>query len=141
MEIAMESRRRLASAATEHYLIQADQSFGECRQRLISYLVKLNQALNDDLPDLAHALLSRFCDSLVDYLSAGHFRVFQRLALPARAYALIEATTEAGVAFNDRFGEATEVRVPEVKAALEQIARALSARFELEDQLLYAEPH
>jgi len=132
---------RLATATADSYFHFADRSFGECRQRLIGYLVKLNRALNDDLPDLSHALLSRFCDSLVDYLSAGHFRIFQRLSLSGDAYALIDATTQAGVAFNDRFGELGEVQVPALKAALEQIARALSARFELEDQLLYAEPH
>ena len=133
--------RRDATATVEGYFTHADQSFGQCRQRLISYLVKLNHALNDDLPDLSQALLSRFCDSLVDYLSAGHFRVFQRLSLPAHSYALIEATTQAGMAFNDRFGELRTIRVADVKAALEQIARVLSTRFELEDELLYAEPH
>ncbi|MEQ8860648.1 MAG: Rsd/AlgQ family anti-sigma factor [Pseudomonadales bacterium] len=141
MEIATETNRRLATATADSYFSQADQSFGQCRQRLISYLVKLNHALNDDLPDLSHALLSRFCDSLVDYLSAGHFRVFQRLSLPGQAYAAIEATTQAGILFNDRFGALAEVRVPEVKAALEQMAQVLSERFELEDQLLYAEIH
>lgn len=141
METVTESSRRLSTATADSYFSHADQSFGECRQRLISYLVKLNHALNDDLPDLSHALLSRFCDSLVDYLSAGHFRVFQRLSLPAQAYAVIEATTQAGILFNDRFGSLTEVRVPEVKAALERIAQVLSERFELEDQLLYAETH
>ena len=42
---------------------------------------------------------------------------------------------------SDRFGNGVEAPIPEVKEALERIARALSARFELEDQLLYAEPH
>lgn len=140
MQTATDATRTGANAA-DCYFDFADQSFGECRQRLISYLVKLNQALNDDLTDLAHALLTRFCDSLVDYLSDGHFRIFQRLAVPADAYALIEATTQAGVAFNDRFGNGVEAPVADVKTALERIARALSARFELEDQLLCAEPH
>lgn len=138
MALATESARRLATATANSYFLHADQSFGECRQRLISYLVKLNQALNDDLVDLSHALLSRFCDSLVDYLSAGHFRVFQRLSLPGQAYVIIEATTQAGMAFNDRYGDATDIRVSEVKASLEQIARVLSSRFELEDELLCA---
>ena len=140
MQTATDTTRTGAESA-DRYFDYADQSFGECRQRLISYLVKLNHALNDDLPDLAHALLTRFCDSLVDYLSAGHFRIFQRLSVPGDAYVLIEATTQAGVAFNDRFGNGVEAPIPEVKEALERIARALSARFELEDQLLYAEPH
>ncbi len=141
MALATPASNDLATATANGYFLHADQTFGECRQRLISYLIKLNQALNDDLVDLSQALLSRFCDSLVDYLSAGHFRVFQRLSLPARSYAVIEATTQAGMAFNDRFGEVENVRLSEVKNALEQIARMLSTRFELEDELLHAEPH
>ena len=62
---------RTGAESADRYFDYADQSFGECRQRLISYLVKLNHALNDGLPDLSHALLTRFCDSLVDYLSRG----------------------------------------------------------------------
>lgn len=138
METTVQTSGHAATAADDYYS-HADQSFGECRQRLISYLVKLNQALNDDMPDLADALLSRFCDSLVDYLSAGHFRVFQRMSLPADAYAVIDATTQAGVAFNDRFDELRQAGPAQVRTALEQIARVLSARFEIEDELLYAE--
>jgi regulator of sigma D len=134
-------RHRYATTTVDGYFTLADQTFGECRQRVISYLVKLNRALNADLPDLSQALLSRFCDALVDYLSEGHFRVFQRLSLPAQSYALIEATTQAGMAFNDRFGDLNAIRVADVKCALEQVARVLSARFELEDELLYAEPY
>jgi regulator of sigma D len=103
-------RHRYATTTVDGYFTLADQTFGECRQRVISYLVKLNRALNADLPDLSQALLSRFCDALVDYLSEGHFRVFQRLSLPAQSYALIDATTQAGMAFNDRFGDRREVR-------------------------------
>lgn len=139
MDTATFAARQQATVTAEGYFNEADRSFGQCRQRLISYLVKLNHALNDDLPDLSQALLSRFCESLVDYLSAGHFRVFQRLSLPAQAYAVIEATTQAGIAFNDRFSELESLRCADIKPALEQMARMLSARFELEDQLMYAE--
>ncbi|HEX7035023.1 MAG TPA: Rsd/AlgQ family anti-sigma factor [Pseudomonadales bacterium] len=125
-------------AAADRYVAEADRSFIACRQKLISYLVKLNDALDARLPDLSQALLRRFCDALVDYLSAGHFRVFQRVSLPAGTYALIEATTEAGMTFNDRFGGARRVVIDEVRGALEVLARALSERFELEDELLGA---
>lgn len=141
MDLATDTLRRRATVTADGYVTLADRSFSECRQRVISYLVKLNHALNDDLVDLSQALLSRFCDSLVDYLSVGHFRVFQRLSLPADSYAVIEATTHAGMAFNDRFGSLGSIRVTDVKPALEQMARVLSTRFELEDELLDAEPN
>lgn len=126
-------------AAADAYVIQADRSFTICRQRLISYLVKLNHALDADLADLSQALLSRFCEALVDYLSEGHFRVFQRLSLSPRRYVLIEASTQAGMTFNDRFGAGRDIDVAEVKHALEQMAQVLSERFEVEDALLGAE--
>lgn len=141
MQTATQPTRETATATANGYFSEADESFTECRQQLISYLVKLNHALSDDHVDLSQALLSRFCDALVDYLSAGHFRVFQRLSLPATAYAIIEGTTQAGVAFSDRYGDIANFDMNAVKEGLERLARLLSARFELEDNLLYAEPH
>lgn len=131
---------RQATRTTDGYLKLADQAFGASRQRLISYLVKLNLALEEGLPDLSQALLARFCDSLVDYLSEGHFRVFQRLPLPPPSYARIEATTQAGMAFNDRFGALAEVPMAALRQSLEELAQVLTRRFELEDEVLGAEP-
>ncbi len=117
----------------------SDKTFADCRQRLIAYLVKLNHALDQDLPDLAQALLQRFCESLVDYLSAGHFNVFQRVSLAADEYAAIEATTQLALCFNDRYGEALSIDSGEVKLSLEHLAQVLGSRFELEDDVLLAD--
>jgi regulator of sigma D len=136
MNYTTTTNRQQANATTTFYYQAADKSFSECRQRLICYLIKLNNSLNEDLADLSHALLNRFCDSLVDYLSAGHFRVFQRIALLPSEYAAIEASTRTAMHFNDRFGQLREIRISEVKAALECLAQELSTRFELEDDLL-----
>jgi regulator of sigma D len=132
------ARELLSTSIAAYYTQTPDRSFLECRQRLISYLMKLNNALTEDLQDLSHALLSRFCDSLVDYLSAGYFQLFQRAAPRPSDYPTIEASTRSAMAFNDRFGQLREIDLPEVKAALEQLARALSTRFELEDAVLDA---
>ncbi len=128
--------RERANATTSIYYQTADRSFSESRQRLISYLIKLNNSLNENLVDLSHALLNRFCDSLVDYLSAGHFRVFQRIALMPTEYAAIEASTRTAMHFNDRFGQLQDIELAQVKAALENLAQELSTRFELEDDML-----
>lgn len=129
-------RESATAPIVSYYQQTADRSFMECRQRMISYLVKLNNALNGDLQDLSQALLSRFCDSLVDYVSAGHFRLFQRAIPLPLDYAAIEATTSRAMAFNDRFGQLRNIDMLEVKSDLEQLAQALSTRFELEDGLL-----
>ena len=125
--------------ATADFLDSSDESFNHCRQRLISYLVKLNHALNENLQDLSQALVSRFCDSLVDYLSAGHFQVFQRLVPSPHEYAAIESTTQVAMTFNDRFGNVQYVNIPEVKVALEQLALILGTRFEVEDDIICSE--
>jgi cytochrome c556 len=54
-----------AAAAAGHttavdYVTSSDKAFADSRQRLIAYLVKLNQALDQDLTDLSQALLQRF---------------------------------------------------------------------------------
>lgn len=128
-----------ASSTATDFSNTADESFSQCRQRLISYLVKLNHALNEDLQDLSQALVSRFCDSLVDYLSAGHFQVFQRVIPAPDEYAAIESTTRVAMTFNDRFGNAEFIDIPEVKAALEQLALVLGTRFEVEDDIISGE--
>lgn len=117
----------------------SDQTFAACRQRLIRYLIKLDNALEADLADLSQALLSRFCDSLVDYLSAGYFQVFPRSAPSPDEYAAIESTTQVAMAFNDRWGNVRSVEVRTVRVALEQLAQVLGTRFEIEDGLLLAE--
>jgi len=124
-----------ASDRTREYLESSDKSFGDCRQRLISYLVKLNHALDENFIDLSEALLGRFCDSLVDYLSAGHFRVFQRALPSADEYAAIEASTREAMSFNDSFDNHAGIEPQVVKAALERLALTLGTRFELEDDM------
>jgi len=131
--------RAHSANAVAVFLNSSEESFSQCRQRLISYLVKLNHALNEDLQDLSQALVSRFCDALVDYLSAGHFQVFQRIVPAPHEYAAIESTTREAMTFNDRFGNVQHVDIPVVKAALEQLALVLGTRFEVEDDIICGE--
>ena len=116
----------------------SEQTFGACRQRLITYLVKLDNALEADLADLSQALLSRFCDALVDYLSAGHFQIFPRSVPSPDEYAAIESTTQVAMTFNDHYGDARTIDVRQVRGTLDQLAEVLSTRFEIEDALLLA---
>lgn len=128
-----------SNAAASTYVDNADRAFTDNRQRLIAYLVKLNRTLDQDLADLSQAILQRFCESLVDYLSAGHFSVFQRLALAADEYAAIESTTRLSMAFNDTFADKININTSEVKTALEQLAQILGIRFELENDIILAD--
>jgi regulator of sigma D len=105
------------------------------RNTLLNRLVKLNSTLRNGHDDLAEVLRTRFCDSLVDYLSEGHLRAFQSLPKDVRQHdlAAIDATTRAAMGFNTRFGG--EQYPMGMAAALETLVLVLETRFELEDKL------
>jgi regulator of sigma D len=118
------------------------------RQQLIVQLMKLTGAIDSAHRDIVEAVLHRFCQTLVDYLSTGYFRIYgdliscQSWAAP-RQYAIFEATTSTAMAFADRYAadagskcEAPAWKLAVVKAGLAEVALALATRFELEDQLL-----
>ena len=59
-------------------------------------------------------LLTEFCEILVDYMASGHFGLYQRivegterrqpvLTLARDIYSRIEQTTQAAIAFNDKY--------------------------------------
>ena len=114
--------------------------FNQQRQRVLSYLPKLKSAIDAGTSDLACAIVERFCDTLVDYLSLGHFRIFDRLVPVSHQYAAIEHTTRELMRFNDRFGNGVAYDLAELSAALEQTALVIDARLEVEDDLLHPVP-
>ncbi|MDX1705336.1 sigma D regulator [Pseudidiomarina sp.] len=93
--------------------------------------------------------LRDFCGLLVDYVSAGHFEVYDRLIssaselpkatheLTSRLFRLIAETTEVALDFNDSFGDlAPKAPLPGFDAALSQLGEALELRMEFEDELM-----
>jgi regulator of sigma D len=87
---------------------------------------------------------------LVDYVSAGHFEVYEQLIqearefndggleLAAKLYPRIEQTTEVALNFNDRLDgrELSEVDVKELFNELSRLGEVLESRFEMEDFLI-----
>jgi len=90
------------------------------------------------------------CQVLIDYVSAGHFEIYNELMkeaeefnedyrdLVARLFPQIEKSTELALEFNDRYAT-----VEQCEKSLQTLARDLNAlgmvmveRFELEDQLI-----
>lgn len=90
--------------------------------------------------------INQLCGILVDYVSAGHFEVYEHLLREADAfdedgfsqlakhYPAIERSTEIALAFNDKYSEANEYR--SLQRDLSQLGEALESRFEAEDQLI-----
>lgn len=93
--------------------------------------------------------LQSLCQILVDYVSAGHFEVYEQLNQEAKAfdderglelakriYPRIEAITEVALAFNDRCDNGDCRESASLGAELKNLGQQLHERFELEDCLI-----
>ena len=91
-----------------------------------------------------------FCQILVDYVSVGHFEVYEQLVAEAAEYhdggielakkiiPLIQVSTEVALNFNDRFDEIHKVDdgIEGLISELEVLGKTLEDRCALEDNLI-----
>lgn len=102
----------------------------------------------------AHALpaaqdVSNFCGLLMDYVSAGHFEIYDQIISNSRSvpestrelaeelFPLISDTTEIALDFNDKYGEVTpESELNGFDRDLSNLGEAIELRMEFEDKLL-----
>lgn len=92
--------------------------------------------------------LDNFCHNLVDYLSAGHFNIYERiisemegsspLLAATHLYPQLEANTQQIMDFYDSHLESAidDDNYIEFQKALSGIGEALESRFSLEDKLI-----
>ncbi|HLD65223.1 MAG TPA: sigma D regulator [Pseudomonas sp.] len=114
-------------------------------------LVRAYDVLNDASPTPVASTpeLQRFCEILLDYVSAGHFEVYEQLTGEAKAfgdqrglelakqiYPRIEAITEVALAFNDRCDKGDSRDSVSLGVELKRLGQLLHERFELEDCLI-----
>ncbi|WP_062063056.1 Rsd/AlgQ family anti-sigma factor [Cellvibrio sp. OA-2007] len=91
--------------------------------------------------------LRSFCQILVDYVSAGHFEVYDQLIKEGREfddaealqeasklYDTIDTTTERLLDFNDKYLETDDIT--SLTADLSQLGETLEVRFSAEDRLI-----
>jgi len=145
-------------------LEQAQQAWGgnhnaidhwlEERQKLIVEYCKIEGVPpfdhNTALP--SSEKLQVFCQLLIDYLSTGHFEVYdqivsqcaengsQSLDLAQQIQPKIVLTTEALVEFNDKYAECkkdSDSLMLSLDKDMSKVGEILEQRFELEDKLLY----
>lgn len=120
------------------------------RQTLLSRYWTLSNALRTGASQgHLRPRLDRFCELLVDYLSAGHFEVYRELVDAGggaarapdldRIYRCILATTAAALDFNDRYFRASPGAG--FAADLSRLGQALAARFDWEDALIGRRQH
>ena len=95
-----------------------------------------------------HVELQRFCEQLVDYVSAGHFEIYNHVVtafeqasgdkLAKRIYPHIRACTEFALEFNDKYSNADEAQLLQLDEDLNQLGPVLEDRFKQEDRLVKA---
>lgn len=90
---------------------------------------KMNESLSKDL-----ALL---CESLVDYLSLGHFSYFESLNanLDRVQINLLIENTQRALDFNDKYQDRYSIST--LEHDLSQLIHLLAARFDWEDALIF----
>ncbi|PID43684.1 MAG: sigma D regulator [Proteobacteria bacterium] len=122
------------------------------RKNLIVRFCEISGVVDLSKIDKVSEHFQNFCQVLLDYVSAGHFEVYDQLIQEAREFndggveladkiiPSIEKTTEQIVKFNDRFDvtEKCEKGIQLLLDDLSQLGEALEERFELEDVLIEA---
>ena len=120
----------------------------ERRELLVKYATIANQSESLTELDNIKPNLQRLREILVDYISAGHFEVFQQLVREAEAFGdgsvefargvipKIQNTTELALDFHDRYAEPESGDPQQFTKDLSALGESLSVRFELEDQLI-----
>ena len=98
----------------------------------------------------AASALQHFCQVMVDYIAAGHFSLYERIAngverrkkvadLAAELYPRIAETTEVALDFNDKYDSIDHYDLSDsLSRDLSKLGEELAVRVELEDQLLQA---
>lgn len=120
------------------------------RQELIVQYCDLSGAEAGSSTEALRQKFNRLCEVLLDYVSAGHFEIYEQLIreakefddggleLAAQVYPRIEKTTEVALAFNDRLeaSSLTDSELSSVFESLSKLGESLETRFELEDFLI-----
>ncbi len=117
------------------------------RQELVAAYTAISAS--PQAPSANAQTLQRFCEVLVDYVSAGHFEVYEQLTNEAKAfgdqrgldlakqiYPRIEAITEVALSFNDRCDNGDSRDSLSLGDEVACLGQLLHERFELEDCLI-----
>lgn len=120
------------------------------RQELLVHYCDLSGTADFSQTEALHQKFVRLCEVLVDYVSAGHFEIYEQLIqearefddggieLAAKVYPRIEKTTETALNFNDQLNgqSMTEDQARALFQQLSELGETLETRFEMEDFLI-----
>ncbi len=98
--------------------------------------------------ETVNKVLNRFSQLLIDYVSLGHFGIYERLlagserrervlSVAKDIYPEFSATTDAAVQFNDKYANAANNNsfIDDLELDLSTLGENLAKRIDLEDQL------
>lgn len=120
----------------------------EQRQKVISGFISLPDA---EVGEVLNTKLDEFCSILIDYISSGHFEVYEQLLNEGKDFQdgsvdkaqvilpMIQPSTDIALDFNDSingFSSPTLRELRDFSTRLSQLGEKLEERFELEDQLI-----
>jgi regulator of sigma D len=131
-------RRNATRQQIEHML--------EERTQLLALLVKASGLDEDGLDTQDEELLEEFCQVLTDYMAAGHFGLYQRIAegkerrrevanIARSIYPQIEQSTQLALEFSEKY-RAGSSNYTNLANDLSSIGETLATRIELEDKLI-----
>lgn len=120
------------------------------RQAMIVLYCELSRSSRDEEESPNSPTIQRLCQLLVDYVSAGHFEVYEQLLkeadefddggteLASRLFPKIQETTEIVLDFNDQYDntEHGNTLLDELPAKVSLLGETLEERFVLEDRLI-----
>lgn len=120
------------------------------RQELLVHYCELSGLTDYSQTDMLREKFIRLCEVLVDYVSTGHFEIYEQLIrearefndggeeLAAKVYPRIQETTEVALNFNDNVDGRilTEQDVSFLFEEVSKLGEVLESRFELEDFLI-----
>ena len=120
----------------------------EERRELLSLLVDSSSS-NSSVEAENAGQLKQFCETLVDYIAAGHFGLYQRLSegterrnrvveIAHQVYPEIESITHFAVTFSDECDANQYQRTEQIMSNFSKLAERLSTRFELEDKVIHS---
>ncbi|ODS24145.1 anti-RNA polymerase sigma 70 factor [Candidatus Endobugula sertula] len=124
-----------------------DRWLHERQQLLVEYCNLSAVQVFDEENPLHQEQLKQLCQILVDYVSAGHFEVYEQLIKEGRdfnekhalkqaaeLYKIIDNTTESLLDFNDKYQETDDLA--DLAIDLSIIGQQLETQFTAEDQMI-----
>ncbi|WP_341936657.1 sigma D regulator [Marinimicrobium sp. C2-29] len=120
----------------------------EARRKMLVQFCDLSALKRPEADDQVRGgKLRRLCETLVDYVSAGHFEVYDQLikegrefgdkaalAEASRLFKIIDQTTQEVLDFNDKYLETDDLEA--LEPDLSRLGETLEIRFSAEDRMI-----